>query len=120
MFRGRTAYGAGVVSSVVTVLFLTWVNLAVGIIGSEDNPANLMYAGIVAIGFVVALLAKFRPAGLVRALVAMAVAHVVVAIITISAGLGSTGANWPQVIYVLNGFFAGMWLTAAWLFNRAT
>ena len=29
-------------------LILVWMNLAVGIIGSEDNLANLMYIGVLA------------------------------------------------------------------------
>ena len=34
------------------VFLLFWVNGAVGIIGSEDNPANLLYGGVVLTGFV--------------------------------------------------------------------
>jgi hypothetical protein len=119
MLNGRNAYRAAVIISVVTALFLAWINLAVGIIGSEDNPANLMYCGVIAIGLFGALLAKFRPVGMARAMTAMALAHVLVGAITITGGLGSSGANWPQVIYVLNGFFGVMWLASAWLFYRA-
>ena len=27
-----------------------WMNLAVGIIGNEENPANLVYSGVLAVG----------------------------------------------------------------------
>ena len=47
---GNSAYRAAVGVAVVAAFLLIWINLAVGIIGSEDNPANLMYLGVLAIG----------------------------------------------------------------------
>ena len=40
------------------------------IIGSEDHPANRMYHGVLAVGFLGALIARFRPRGMALALVA--------------------------------------------------
>ena len=54
---------------------LVWINLAVGIIGSEDNPANLMYGGVLAVGVAGAVAARFRPGGMARALAATALAQ---------------------------------------------
>lgn len=116
---GSTAYRAAVGVAIVGAFLLIWINLAVGIIGSEDNSANLMYFGVLTVGLGGAILARFRPAGLARALVAMALAHGLIVVVTLSAGLGSDGANWPQVIFVLNGFFAALWLASAWLFRKA-
>jgi hypothetical protein len=39
-------------------MFLVWMNLAVGIIGSEDNPANLMFGGVLALGILGAFIAR--------------------------------------------------------------
>jgi hypothetical protein len=116
---GSSAYRAAVGVAVVAAFLLIWINLAVGIIGSEDNPANLMYAGVLAVGIVGALIARFRPDGMARALVAMALAQVLAAVTALIFGWGSSGENWPQVIVVLNGFFAALWLTSAWLFRKA-
>jgi hypothetical protein len=116
---GDTAYRAAVGIAVVAVFLLMWINLAVGIIGSEDNPANLMYFGVLAVGIGGAFIARFRPNGMARALVATALAQGLVAVITLVTGLGSEGENWPQVIVVLNGFFAALWLGSAWLFRKA-
>ena len=118
-WQGNTAYRAAVGVAVAAAFILIWMNLAVGIIGSEDNPANLMYVGVLAVGIVAAVIARFRPRGMAHALVAMAVAQALVAVIALAAGLGSEGENWPQVIVVLNGFFAALWLISAWLFRRA-
>ena len=47
---GNTAYRAAFGVALAAVFLLVWVNLAVGIIGSEDNDANLMYYGVLAVG----------------------------------------------------------------------
>jgi hypothetical protein len=116
---GNVAYRAAAGVAVVAAFILVWMNLAVGIIGSEDNSANLMYAGVLAVGVLGAFLVRFKPRGMARALAATALAQVSVGAIALIAGLGSTGANWPQVIVVLTGFFTTLWLVSAWLFGKA-
>ena len=112
-------YRAAVGVAVMAAFILIWMNLAVGIIGSEDNPANLMYGGVLALAITGAFIVRFRPSGMARVLVATAFAQVLVGIIALVAELGSTGENWPRVIVVLISFFAALWLVSAWLFRRA-
>ena len=116
---GNNAYRAAVGVAVVAAFLLIWINLAVGIIGSEDNPANLMYGGVLAVGIIGAAIARFRPRGMARALFATALAQALAAVIALMFGWGSTGENWPQVIVFLNGFFAALWLGSAGLFQKA-
>jgi hypothetical protein len=116
---GTIAYRAAVGVAVVATLVLIWMNLAVGIIGSEDDPANLMYAGVLAVGTVGALIARFRPQGMAWALGATALAQMLAGLVALLAGLGSGGANWPGAILVLTGIFAALWLASAWLFRKA-
>jgi hypothetical protein len=116
---GNPAYRAAVGVAVVTAFLLIWINLAVGIIGSEDNPANLMYGGVLVVGILGGLMVRFKPHGMARALVATAVAQVLVGLVALTAGLGSTGANWPRPVLVLSAFFAAAWLVSAWLFRKA-
>ena len=111
----RLAMGVAIGGS----FLLIWINLAVGIIGSEDNPANLMYGGVLAVGVIGAAFAGGRPLAMARVLGAMALAQALAAIVALIFGFGSTGENWPQVIVVLNGFFAMMWLVSAGLFWNA-
>lgn len=47
-FSANLAGRAGWALLVLTCLLLIWINLAVGIIGSEDNPANLLYLVVLA------------------------------------------------------------------------
>jgi hypothetical protein len=114
---GNGAYRAGVGVAVAAALALVWVNLAVGLIGSEDNPANLMYLGVLAVGIIGALLARLRPLGMARAMYATALA---LALVALTARI-AFGYLWREPLEVLgvNGFFAALFVAAAWLFRRA-
>ena len=108
---GSFAYRVAVGIAIAAALLLIWINLAVGIIGNEGNPANLMYLGVLAVGIVGAVVARFQPHGMARALFAMALAQVLIAVIAVITGLGQT--------FVMTGFFVALWLTSAWLFRRS-
>jgi hypothetical protein len=113
------AYRAAVGVAVVAAVILIWINFAVGIIGSEDNPANLMYGGVLAVGILGAVIVRFKPHGMAGTLAATALAQALAGVIALVAGLGSAGANWPGAIVFLTGFFAALWLVSAWLFRKA-
>jgi len=114
----KTAYRAAVGLAVATALLLVWVNGAVGIIGSEDNPANLMYGGVLAVGIIGALIARFQPHGMARALFATALAQALVAVIALVGGLGLPYSP-PLELLGLNGFFIALFVGSTWLFRRA-
>ncbi|MEG3190848.1 hypothetical protein [Lysobacter sp. D1-1-M9] len=108
---GSTAYRAAAGVAVVTAFVLVWINLAVGIFGSEDNPANLMFGGVLAVGAIGALVARFRAGAMARALEATALAQALIAVIALIAGFGGT--------VLLAAFFAVPWLASAQLFRIA-
>jgi hypothetical protein len=112
------AYRIAVGVAVAAALIIVWMNLAVGLIGSEDNPANLMYVGVLAVGIIGALIARLRPHGMARALFATALAQALVAVIALIAGLGLPWSG-PAEILLLNGFFIASFAGSAWLFRRA-
>ncbi|MBQ0823226.1 hypothetical protein KBI52_23840 [Microvirga sp. HBU67558] len=116
---GSTAYRAATVLAVAGAFLLVWMNLAVGIIGSEDHPANLVFDGVLAVGITSAALARFQPYGMARALTATALAQALAAAVALIAGWGSAGAKDTGEILFLNGFYVMLWLTSAWLFRRA-
>jgi hypothetical protein len=109
--RNGGAYRAGLGVALETAFILSWMNPAVGIIGNESNPANLMYLGVLAVEVIGAILVRLRPEGMARALVATAAAQLCVGVITLASGLGFT--------LVLDACFAALWLLAAWLFRKA-
>lgn len=108
----NTAYRAAVGVAVIAAFFLVWSNLAVGLIGTERNPANLMYGGVLAVGIIGAITARFRARGMARALIAMALAQALVAAVVLVAG-------WGYEALVLTGIFGMPWLLSAWLFRKA-
>jgi len=115
---GDTAYRAAVGVALAAAFLLVWVNGAVGIIGSEDNDANLMYGGVLAVGVIGAIIARFQPPGMARALFATALAQASIAVVALIAGLGSPWSG-PLEIVALNGFFVALWVGSAWLFREA-
>ncbi len=110
----RFAVGVALAAALILVL----VNSGVGIIGSEDNDANLMYYGVLAVGLIGAFVARFQPRGMARALFATALAQALVAVIAVSVGLGSPWSG-PLEILGLNGFFVALFVGSAWLFREA-
>ena len=108
---GNNAYRAAVGVALAAAFILVWMTLAVGIIGSEDNPANSMYGGVLAVGIIGAIIVRFQPRAMARALVATALAQALVALIALIAGLGCT--------LILTAFFVALWLTSARLFRKA-
>jgi len=125
--KGRNiAYRAAVGIALAAALLLVWMNLAVGIIGNEDNPANLMYIGVLAVGLIGAVIARLGPRGMARALFATALAQAFVAVIALmiwkpsvtsdSSGWGSAGV---LGVFGLNAFFAMLFVGSALLFRRA-
>jgi hypothetical protein len=115
----NTAYRIAVGVALAAAFVLVWVNGAVGIIGDESNDANMMYFGVLAVGIIGAIIGRFQPHAMVRALYATALAQAAVAGIALIAGLGSTAPTWPKDILILNVFFVALWLLSAWLFRIA-
>ncbi len=115
---GEAAYRAAVGLALGSALLLGWVNGAVGIIGSEDNNANLMYGGVVVVGVIGAIIARFKPEGMARALFATALAQALVAVIALVGRLGSPYSG-PLEIVTINGFFVALFVGSAVLFLKA-
>jgi len=75
------SYRRGVAFAVFPSLAVIWVNLAVGIIGNEDHPANLMFFAVLLAGFTGAIIARFRPKGLSLTMFGMAAGQFLVPVI---------------------------------------
>jgi len=105
----------------VAGLLLIWMNLAVGIIGSEDNPANMLYVGVLAVGIIGAGIARLRPRGMARTLFATAFAQMLVPVIALIIWRPSLEET-PGIVgvFILNAFFAALFVVSAMLFHRAS
>jgi hypothetical protein len=115
---GNVMYKAGFAIGLLSSFIIIWSNLAVGIIGSEDNPANLMYFGVLAIVFLGAIIAQFKPKGMSFALFAAASAQAIITIIALVANLGAPVNSTSQIVFI-NAFFIVLWLASGLLFKNA-
>lgn len=102
-----------------TGLFLIWVNGAVGIIGSEDNPVNILYFGVVAVGIIGALIARFRQPGMFYTMFAMALTQALIAVVALGGGYYESSPGSVFHIIGVNGFFITLFVIAALLFRYA-
>ena len=107
---GSLAYRAGFVVAAGTAFLITWSNLAVGIIGNEDNPLNQIFFGVIAIAAVGSFLLRFRPKGIALAMLVTAVAQ---------AGTAFVALAYEPIVFTIVGVFSLGWLLAAWLFREA-
>ncbi len=113
---GSTAYRLAAGLAITAALLIVWMNLAAGLMGLEDDdPANLLYVGVLAVGFTGALIARLEPGGLARALLATALAQALV---------GAIALNYPNTaspvqIVFLHGLFVALFAGAALLFRQA-
>ncbi|WP_022824348.1 hypothetical protein [Hymenobacter norwichensis] len=117
--RGRSGtYKLAAGIAVAASLLLVWGNLAVGFIGSEDNPMNLLYGAVLAVGFVGAATARLQPSGMARAMFATSATQFAVPFVAllIKQPELNMGVLW---VIVLNTIFAGLWVAAGWLFQRS-
>jgi hypothetical protein len=113
----NNAYRSGVAIALAAAFLLIWINGAVGIIGDEDNPLNLLYIGVIVIAFGGMAIARFRAKGASRAMNAAAIANAAVGVVAVVAGRNDP----PGIVglVVLNGFFVLLFLGAARLFGVA-
>ena len=105
--------------AVVTGFLLVWVNIAVGFLGDEENPANLMFFGLLGLTLIGALAVRFRAAALARLLVATAVGQILIGVAALTFGLGASGDRGTYEAVMGTSMFTVLWLAAAWLFARA-
>ena len=110
---GASTYRAGFGLAAQAAFLTVWVNLAVGMLGSENDVANLMFVGVPGIAAAGALLARFKPRGMARAMAAAAIAQL------LATGVGLAMGAFEARELVLTALFALPWLAAALLFRMA-
>ncbi|WP_324676639.1 hypothetical protein [Hymenobacter sp. GOD-10R] len=115
-----SAYRMAVGAALAVALLLVWTNLAVGLIGSENNPANLLYGGVLAVGLIGAILARFRPLGMVRTLYAVAFAQALVPVIALVIWRPQIESRGILEAFGVTTFFVVLWVGSALLFRRAS
>lgn len=104
-------YRAGAAVALATGLLVVWVNLAVGIVGSEDEPFNLVFFVAPVVALVFAAAGRGRAAGMVHAMLAAAAAQLLAGALVRPAA--------PEAMTLATLLVTAPWLLAAALFRRA-
>ncbi|GAA4712593.1 hypothetical protein GCM10023325_05270 [Sphingomonas lutea] len=114
----RLDYRTGFALAVLGALAVIWVNLAVGIVGSEDNPANNWFFAALGLAIVGATVARLRAGGMSVAMFGTAAALVVALFV---AQAGATDEPWvpPGREIIGTGLFAAIFVASGLLFRRA-
>ena len=99
--------------------FLTvWANLAVGIVGSEHNPANQVFFAALLIGLVGTILVRGNANGMALVMVATAAALGVAFVIAVSGPTDEPFVPHGREL-IGTGAFAALFLASAALFRKA-
>ena len=114
----EAAYRTAAAVALGSALLLGWANAAVGIIGSENNVVNLVYGGVVLIGVIGAAIARLRPEGMARTLLAMAIAQASIGAIALVGRLGAPVTGPFEIVAIHAGFIA-LFVASAVLFRKA-
>lgn len=102
------------------MFFLGLANGAVGIIGSENNPANLMYWAVFAVRIIGSLISRLRSRGMRITL--FITAFVQLAIPVFAFFIWPAQASWGNAgvigVFFINLIFALLFISSALLFGR--
>ena len=110
------AYQVAAGLALAAAFMIVWFNAAAGLIGIEDDdPANLLYVGVLVVGGVGATAARLQPRGLANALLVTAFAQALVGAIALS--LPNT-ASVSQIV-TLHGVFVALFAGSSALFRYA-
>lgn len=111
----RVAFGIGFVG----LFLLGFVCGAVGIIGSENNPVNLLYWTVPAVIFIGLLVSRFKSHKMARTLFAAAFVQLLIPVVAL---ILSPDVSWGNAgvigVFILNSIFALPFIISAQLFRR--
>lgn len=115
---GNTAYRIGFGLAIALTLFLIWVNLAVGFVGSGPNLPNVLLGLVPFVGLIGAIIARLQPQGMARTMYAMAVAVALAPLI----GLVVNRPHFDEGVVMVLGFtaaFSLLYVVSGVLFRNA-
>jgi hypothetical protein len=99
-------------------LFQVWLSLGVGIIGPDGSPVNLVYIGVLALGFLGSAGVRLRARGMARIMFGLALVQVLIATYALATGLGLEWSG-PAEILGLTAIFLTLYCVSGWLFLKS-
>ncbi len=103
---------------VLNSLLMAWVNLAVGIIGNENHPANLMFFGIIIFVYLSAVFSRLKSKIMADCLFIAALAQISAPFIAAAIWHPPVNIGFFMVL-AFNLFFVILWFISGLLFLKA-
>jgi len=111
----RLALGTGI----GTGFFLIWSNLAVGLIGSENNDINALFFLLLVLGFAGALVSRFQAKGMTWVMGFVAAGQLSIAGYALATGAQHLPQSSVGEILGVTAFFTVFWVASGLLFGQA-
>ena len=108
---------AGLIA-VAAGFFTIWANLAVGIIGNEDDPHNLAFMAVPVVALVGGFIARLKPDRMTIAMLVAATVQVAAAVFAISDGRVDHGSRTAEIV-LATIIMPGLWLLSGGLYKKA-
>lgn len=105
-------FRAGAFFALLSAFLVFWANGAVGMIGNEDNPINLMFIGVVLIALVGAILSRFGTEGMALAMFTAGTVQASIATI-----FGILGSDYRGGVFTI--VLSTTWILAGALFKAS-
>jgi len=109
------AYRAGVGIALGAAVVLLWANGAVGL---TDSAADAAYVVVPAVGILGAVLARFQPGGMARAMFATALVQALIGLSALAAGMVPAHNSTLEILGI-TGVFIALFTGAGVLFREA-
>jgi|SRR3954453_8612250 hypothetical protein len=111
--RGSGAYRSGVGIAVVTSLLAVWTTVV------RDDGNGIGFFMVIMAAVVGGFAAWFRPAGLARTMLGVAIMQAMVGALIATAPVTANTPNGPFRALLFSGVFVVLWLTSAAFFRAA-
>ncbi len=117
-FSPNRAYRGAAALSLLGTLLTIWANLAVGIVGSEHNPANQWFFAALLVGIAGGCIGRFRPKAMAIAVAATALLLWIAFAVAV---MGPTDEPFVHhsIEFIGTSIFALLFLGSAWRFRRS-
>lgn len=111
--RGRTAYRAGVAVALLTSFLTVWTTIV------RDDGTGLDFFLLIMAAAVGGFAARFRPAGMARTMLGVAIMQALVGVALATAPSVASMPDGSFKALLFSGFFAVLWLISAAFFHAA-
>lgn len=120
--KGNRFYRLAFLIGLLGALLLAWVNGAVGLIGNENQDANMLFSAVFIVGFIGSLVSRFKAEGMAKTLFLAAFVQLLVPLTALFIWPPNSVSWSPGVlgVFLMVTFFALLFLISGLLFKRAS